>query len=76
MLHEIKGQERILSICRHFGATEYINAPGVVELYDHDEFEKHNIMLRFPGEYRGTKTSILERLVKEDKRSVAKEIQG
>jgi hypothetical protein len=73
--HEIKGQERILSICRHFGAREYINPPGGVELYNHDEFAKNNIKLRFLGDYRGNKISILERLVKENNESVAREIQ-
>ena len=56
--------------------TEYLNAPVVVELYGHHEFEEHNIKLRFVDEYRGIKITILERMVKEDKRFAAGEIQG
>jgi len=50
--------------------------PGVVKLYDQHEFEEHNIKLRVLDEYRGTRKSILERLVKEDNRSVTREMQG
>jgi len=56
--------------------TKCLNAPGVVELCDHHEFEEHNIKVRFLGEYREIKISILEWMVKEDKRSVAREMQG
>jgi len=76
MLHEIKGQESIRSICKCCIATEYLNVPGVVKLYDQHEFEEHNIKLRVLDEYRGTRKSILERLVKEDNRSVTREMQG
>jgi len=50
--------------------------PAVVEHYFHHEIEKLNIKLRYLGEYRGNKISMLERRVKEDNRSAAREIQG
>ena len=50
--------------------------PAVVEHYFHHEIEELNIKLKYLGEYRGTKISMLERGVKEDNRCAAKEIPG
>ncbi len=49
---ELKGTERILDICRHEGATEYVNPPGGKDLYDHNCFAAAGVRLRFlkPGE--------------------------
>jgi hypothetical protein len=43
----LKGQYRILEICKHLGADHYINPPGGRELYDHALFLKNNIALKF-----------------------------
>lgn len=43
----LKGQERILDICRREGATTYLNAPGGSALYDPAAFEASGIALRF-----------------------------
>jgi hypothetical protein len=58
----IRGQDRIIEIAKHFGATEYINLSGGRELYNADEFKKHAIKLKFLSEYSGSYDSILERL--------------
>lgn len=47
----LKGQERVIAICSTLGATEYINPPGGVALYDKEAFRKKGIELYFlqPG---------------------------
>lgn len=43
----LKGQDKILDICRVLGADEYYNAIGGQALYDGREFIKHGIKLSF-----------------------------
>lgn len=43
----LKGQDKIISICKLLQADTYINAIGGVELYDKKVFEKNNICLLF-----------------------------
>ena len=43
----LRGQERILDICRRTGATTYVNASGGRELYDAASFAAHHIELQF-----------------------------
>lgn len=71
----LSGQDRVLAICEHFGATEYINAPGGVSLYDKKAFAKRGIELKFLEPY-SNKTSVLERLAYEDPREVRKEMDA
>jgi WbqC-like protein len=53
---DLKGEDRVLAICRAEGATEYVNAAGGRELYARDRFEAAGLRLRFiqsaPIEYR------------------------
>jgi hypothetical protein len=53
---DLKGQDRILAICKTLGATEYVNPIGGLELYDEDAFTTQGIRLRFhsmrPVSYR------------------------
>jgi len=44
---ELKGQDRILDICRQEGATRYINPIGGQELYDRNRFTQEGIELYF-----------------------------
>ena len=52
----LKGQERVLAICKTMGATEYVNPIGGIELYDEAAFTARGIRLRFhrmrPVSYR------------------------
>ena len=50
----LKGQEKILYICKILNATNYINAIGGQELYDKEIFKQNNIELNF------LKTEIVE----------------
>lgn len=72
----LKGQERIIAICKKLGASEYINSPGGLELYDEDSFSKEGIKLTFLPEWRGSHDSMLERLVYENPEDIRAEIYG
>lgn len=43
----LKGQDKIIAICKKLGAVQYINAIGGQELYDKGEFQKAGIDLKF-----------------------------
>jgi hypothetical protein len=43
----LKGQDRIIEICKTLQAKLYINAIGGKDLYHHEEFNHHGIKLRF-----------------------------
>jgi hypothetical protein len=52
----LKGQDKVIEICKMLGATKYINLPGGKDLYSKERFLGHGIELYFirPGkiEYR------------------------
>ncbi len=43
----LKGEDRILAICKTIGASEYINLPGGKKLYTEDKFNNSKVKLRF-----------------------------
>ncbi len=43
----LTGQSKIIDICKHLGASTYINPEGGKELYNQEEFEKNNLTLKF-----------------------------
>ena len=43
----LKGQDKIIEICKLLKATEYYNAIGGRELYSKDKFENNGIELKF-----------------------------
>lgn len=45
--HSLRGQERVVALCRELGATTYVNPIGGVELYSAQEFAAHGIELQF-----------------------------
>lgn len=45
--NSLRGQDKILEICKCIGANEYYNAIGGVELYSPDVFEANSIKLKF-----------------------------
>lgn len=53
--HELKGQDKVLALCKAAGADIYINTIGGVELYSKDDFRNQGIDLKFikarPFEY-------------------------
>lgn len=44
---ELKAQEKVMSICKVLGATEYCNAIGGQELYSKETFSENGITLNF-----------------------------
>jgi hypothetical protein len=54
--HELKGQNKVLALCKESGINTYINAIGGIELYERDEFQTQGIDLQFikahPFEYQ------------------------
>lgn len=69
-----QSQEKIISICHKLGATEYVNAPGGINLYDEEAFAREGITLTFLPPYKGDTISILERLAYEKPEEIRKEI--
>jgi hypothetical protein len=72
----LRGQDRILAILSHYGASEYVNAPGGRDLYDGDEFRRRNIQLRFLRHYEGDHSSILQLLANRSVDSVVQELES
>lgn len=70
----IKGQDRIIAICKKVGATAYINAPGGKCLYDNDMFARNGIDLEFLPEYLGSYESVIIRIGKENPENIRSEI--
>ena len=59
---DLRGQDRIIAICKAVGATEYLNSPGGRSLYDQAAFEREGIKLEFLPDYVGPFESVLETL--------------
>jgi len=45
--HHLKGQERVLDICKQEKCDQYINAIGGNSLYSKEDFQEHSIILKF-----------------------------
>lgn len=45
--HDLKGQDKIVEICKKLNASTYINLPGGKGLYDDKIFNQENINLKF-----------------------------
>lgn len=45
--NSLRGQERVIAICKALGANKYINAPGGTGLYDSGEFARNGLALEF-----------------------------
>ena len=45
--HSLRGEEKVVAICRATGASIYINAIGGLELYSREAFSAHGIALKF-----------------------------
>jgi hypothetical protein len=71
---ELKNEERIIAIAKHFNASEYVNSPGGKDLYDAVNFKKNNINLKFLTDYKGAYQSILQRLFTENSDDLRHEI--
>lgn len=60
----LKGQDRIIELCKSFNCTSYTNAYGGKKLYDENIFNENNIQLNFMPEFDGEKLSIINNIKK------------
>lgn len=73
-IENVSGQDRIISICKKWGAKEYINSPGGISLYDENSFLEEGINLTFLPSWQGNCDSMVERLSYEQPEKIKKEI--
>ena len=59
-----KRSERLLDICKNFGATKYLSGPSGRNYLDLDLFRRENIEVIFPNKAESIKKPILECLTK------------
>lgn len=45
--HQLKGEKKVIALCKATGATEYLNPIGGVELYSKSNFQAENVQLNF-----------------------------
>lgn len=72
----LKGQDRILEICRRTGATHYVNSPGGRELYQPEVFAQAGIELQFLEPFQGSHWSVAYRLLTEEKSRLVDELSA
>ena len=70
----VRGQDRIIEIARRLGAVRYVNAPGGRALYEPGRFAEAGIELQFLDDYRGPRSSIVQRILEEDRKSLSDDI--
>lgn len=71
----LQGEQRIIEIVRRLQGTRYINAPGGRHLYNPSAFSENDIELSFLPFFEGSMTSILERILTEDKDVIINDIK-
>jgi hypothetical protein len=71
---DVHGQDRILEIVRRVGARRYVNASGGGSLYSQDAFAEAGVELRFLSEYRGPTSSVLARILVEERDRLVAEL--
>jgi len=45
--HSLKGEDKVIALCKHIGATDYYNSIGGRDLYTKENFERENIKIHF-----------------------------
>jgi len=75
-INNLKGQDRIISICEKENAKTYINAIGGQKLYDKENFNNKNIELKFIKTNFNSYDSMLTLLMNEDKNDLIKELNN
>lgn len=60
---DLRGEDRIIAIARHVGASVYVNSPGGRGLYDSAKFKANGMQLAFLAPWQGCHQSILPALL-------------
>ncbi len=71
---DLRGEARILEICRRVGATDYVNAPGGRELYAETTFADAGMRLHFLPPWEGSMLSILHDLTTRPMAAIAADV--
>lgn len=71
---DLRGEARILEICRRVGASDYVNAPGGRELYADAAFAEAGVRLHFLPPWEGSMLSILHELTLRPMAEIAAEV--
>jgi len=74
--NSFRGQDRVLEICRKFGAKRYINLAGGQRLYDSQYFARQGVELKLFEPWTGSNWSILYRLLTEPAADVAAQLRA
>lgn len=72
----LRGADRIIEIAKRLDGTHYLNAPGGRDLYDVDHFAKNDLTLQFLSEYSGNFSSILSRVLTEERESILSDLKA
>jgi hypothetical protein len=72
----LRGEQRIIRIARHYGASEYLNLPGGRELYDPSSFREAGLGLRFLEPYGGPYRHMLPALLNHDAATLLADIRA
>jgi len=64
---DLKGQDKILEICRLLGAKTYVNPIGGFDLYDNEKFESNGVKIEFLEYFGENKLSVIDVLMKNGK---------
>lgn len=68
------GEEKIIYICKHFGAKKYLNLNGGKSYYSKEVFESNNIDLEILSPFDGESTSVADLLFAKGSKFVNSEI--
>ena len=73
---ELKGESRIIEICKNIGASSYINLPGGKNLYNNSSFSEEGIDLHFLEENKNEEylCSIAQILFEKNKQAIKSEL--
>jgi hypothetical protein len=72
----LRGADRIIEIAKRLDGTHYLNAPGGRDLYDVDHFAKNDLTLQFLSEYSGNFSSILSRVLTEERENILSDLKA
>ena len=73
---ELKGESRIIEICKNIGANTYINPPGGKNLYNNSSFSEEGIDLHFLEQKKNEEylCSIAQILFRKNKQDIKSEL--
>ncbi len=70
----LKNERKIIQINKELGSKRYINLAGGIDLYQPETFSREGIKLDVFTSYKGPSTSILDRILFEERKTLLDEI--